>query len=91
MPNNGLTPVQRVSANKLPADASSGGGRAGPGKPNCLAWQRGRNELRMEGLKGLILDSESIGESGEKESGPNGENVLVGEDGRLSGGVCIPN
>jgi len=39
---------------------------------------------------GLILDSDSTGERGEKGNAPNGENAPSGEEGRLSGGVCIP-
>ena len=39
---------------------------------------------------GLMLDSESTGEIGEKGNAPKGENGPMGEEGRLSGGVCIP-
>jgi len=39
---------------------------------------------------GLRLDSESAGETGEKGNAPKGENAPIGDEGRLSGGVCIP-
>lgn len=47
--------------------------------------------MRYEGLMGLRLDSESTGERGDNGNVPKGENAPVGEEGRLSGGVCIPN
>ena len=90
IPNKGLTSVQRGSANKLPKDATSAGARVAGGIPICLAWHRGSREARYEGLMGLMLDSDSTGETGENGNAPKGENVPIGEEGRLSGGVCIP-
>lgn len=91
IPNKGLTPVQRGSANKLPTDVTSAAGKVVGGIPICLAWHRGSREVRYEGLMGLRLDSESTGERGDNGNVPKGENAPVGEEGRLSGGVCIPN